>query len=134
MVKEIKPALIEVLLLKGFCVGPEKPGKSWNFILTLFRTIQSWKKTSGLGKSWKSAYLKQYNFQNFHDKKCWTDFEILGMKRLMWNLGSWKKSIWAIEKSLKSSWNLSLKKERNPVVISLSGRSTKGEWRRKTTV
>ena len=36
-------------------MGPNKPGKSLNFILTFSRTGKSRKKTSGPGKSWKSA-------------------------------------------------------------------------------
>ena len=37
------------------CMGLGKPGKLWNFILTFFKTGKSWKKTTGLGKSRKSA-------------------------------------------------------------------------------
>ena len=38
--------------------GPGNPGKSWNFILTFSRTFKlkkKKKKTTGPGKSWKSA-------------------------------------------------------------------------------
>ena len=34
-------------------MGPEKPGKSWNFILAFSRTGKSWEKATGPGKSWK---------------------------------------------------------------------------------
>ena len=38
--------------------GPEKPGKSWNVIMTFSRTGKSWKKATGPGKFWKSVKLK----------------------------------------------------------------------------
>ena len=37
--------------------GPEKPGKSWNFIMAFSRTGKSWKKAAGPGKFWKSVKL-----------------------------------------------------------------------------
>ena len=42
--------------------GPGNPGKSWNFILTFSRTFKlkkKKKKTTGPGKSWKSALQLQ---------------------------------------------------------------------------
>jgi len=40
------------------CMGPGKPGKSWNFIVTFSRTGKSWKRATGPGKFWKSVKLK----------------------------------------------------------------------------
>ena len=39
-------------------MGPEKPGKSWNFIMPFSRTGKSWKKATGPGKFWKFVKLK----------------------------------------------------------------------------
>jgi len=36
-------------------MGPEKPGKSWNFVVAFSRTGKCWKKASGPGKFWKSV-------------------------------------------------------------------------------
>ena len=38
-------------------MGPEKPGKSWNFIMAFSRTGKFWKKATGPGKFWKSVKL-----------------------------------------------------------------------------
>ena len=35
-------------------MGPGKPGKIWNFIVTFSRTGKSWKKATDPGKFWKS--------------------------------------------------------------------------------
>ena len=75
-----------------------KTWKCWNFIL---------KKTTGPGKMWKSAQLKQLSSQNLRYNKCmWTvrriDFEYWEWKGLLWNLESWEnQSEW-----WKSLWNL----------------------------
>ena len=39
-------------------MGPGKPGKSWNFIVTFSRTGKSWKVATCPGKFWKSVKLK----------------------------------------------------------------------------
>jgi len=31
------------------CMGPGKPGKSWNFVVAFSRTGKSWKKATGPG-------------------------------------------------------------------------------------
>ena len=60
--KIIKPLRERNLLIRvtGFwgLTRPGEPGKSWNFILTLARTEESWKMTIGPGNSWKSSLLK----------------------------------------------------------------------------
>lgn len=38
-------------IVNRVCMGPEKPGKFQNFLLTFSRTGESQKKTSGPGKS-----------------------------------------------------------------------------------
>jgi len=40
------------------CMGPGKPGKSWNLTVAFSRTGKSWKKAAGPGKFWKSVKLK----------------------------------------------------------------------------
>ena len=48
-----------IMLAKNrICMGPGKPGKSWNFILAFSRTGKFWKKTAGPGKCWKSVKIK----------------------------------------------------------------------------
>ena len=49
--------LRDITIVNRVCMGPEKPGKSQNFLLTFSRTGESQKKTSGPGKSWKAAYM-----------------------------------------------------------------------------
>lgn len=43
--------LRDITIVNRVCIGPEKPGKSQNFLLTFSRTGESQKKTSGTGKS-----------------------------------------------------------------------------------
>ena len=43
--------LRDITIVNRVCIGPEKPGKSQNFLLTFSRTGESQKKTSGPGKS-----------------------------------------------------------------------------------
>ena len=37
------------------CMGPRKPGKSWNFVVAFSRTAKCWTKVTGPGKFWKSV-------------------------------------------------------------------------------
>ena len=48
---------ITCILATSFRVhmGPGKPGKFWNFIVTFSRTGKSWKKATDPGKFWKSV-------------------------------------------------------------------------------
>ena len=39
--------------------GLGKPGTSWNFIITFFRTGKSWKRATGPEKFWKSVKLNK---------------------------------------------------------------------------
>ena len=48
-------------------MGPGKPGKSWNFIVAFSRTGESWKRTTGPGKFWKSVKLKSKNMKCMAD-------------------------------------------------------------------
>ena len=40
------------------CMGPGKPGKSWNLTVAFSRTGKSWKKAASPGKFWKSVKIK----------------------------------------------------------------------------
>ena len=51
------------VLLAGFCTGPRKPGKSWNFIMAFSRTGKSWKKAIGPGKFWQSVKTQLKNMK-----------------------------------------------------------------------
>ena len=57
---EMKFRLTKHLILASntWCTGPGNPGKSWNFIVTFFRTGKPWKKATGPWKFWESFELK----------------------------------------------------------------------------
>jgi len=54
-------------------MGPGKPGRSWNYIVTFSTTGKFWKKVTGSGKFWKSVnstkFLKHQPLNIFTDDK-----------------------------------------------------------------
>ena len=49
--------LFALVLFHRVRTGPEKLGKSWDFIMAFSRTGKSWKKATGPRKSWKYVKL-----------------------------------------------------------------------------
>ena len=92
------------------CKGSGKPGKAWSFILTVTfsRTGNTCKKTTGPGKSWKSAQLKKYRercFSSCHERG--TKWKFLSPREES-NRGRGLRNVFFVPRSWQDEKHLSL--------------------------